>query len=328
MKPSRVSEVIEQLLGTRWPSFLWGPPGVGKSSIVRQAATKLGLQLLDIRAALLDPTDIRGIPFVHNSKAVWSAPSFLPGDPESKGILFLDELTSAPPLVQASLYQLTLDRRVGEYRLPDGWRIIAAGNRAEDRAISFRMPSALANRFIHLDFETDFQDWKAWALDNRVHADVVAFLSVRRELLLKMGEGEKGFPTPRSWEMASDALNLYPDPDKAADILLGIVGEGASIEFLAFCRDVQIRPIVEAVLADPRNAPIPTKLDAIFALLSHLVSRSQEPATVDVIVSILDRLTPEFAVMLLNDTIKVNPKVMAKKGVQAFLRQHAKKFSS
>lgn len=328
MKPSRVAEVVQQLLGTRWPSFIWGPPGVGKSSIVRQAAAKLGLELLDVRAALLDPTDVRGIPIVENRRAVWTAPSFLPSDPGSKGILFLDELTSAPPLVQASLYQLTLDRQVGEYRLPEGWRIIAAGNRAEDRAISFRMPSALANRFIHLDFETDFADWKAWALDNRIHPDVLAFLSIRRELLLKMGQGEKGFPTPRSWEMASDALKLYPVVDEAADILLGIVGEAASIEFLAFCRNVQIGPIVEAVLADPRNATLPEKLDTIFALLSHLVSRSNEPAVIEVIVVILDRLTPEFAVMLLNDAIKVNPKLMAKKGVQTFLKQHGKKFTA
>ena len=147
MKPSRVSETIDQLFATRWAIFLWGPPGAGKSSIVREAAGKRQIPLVDIRAALLDPTDIRGIPAVVGGTAIWCPPSFLPTADSKPGILFLDELSAAPPLVQASLYQLVLDRRVGEYQLPEGWRIIAAGNRAADRSVSYRMPAALANRF-------------------------------------------------------------------------------------------------------------------------------------------------------------------------------------
>ena len=138
MKPTRAAEVITQLLSTRWPVFVWGPPGVGKSSVVAAIAKKQGLDLLDIRASLLDPTDLRGIPAIESGQAVWTPPSFLPQDPDSKGILFFDELNAAPPLVQASLYQLTLDRRIGEYRLPDGWRILGAGNRAEDASVVFQ----------------------------------------------------------------------------------------------------------------------------------------------------------------------------------------------
>ena len=123
---------------------MWGPPGIGKSSIVRQVAADKGLAILDVRAPLLDPTDLRGLPYVADGSAKWAPPAFLPQNDGSEGLLFFDELNAAPPLVQASLYQLTLDRRVGEYVLPDGWRIIAAGNRSEDAAIVFRMPSALA----------------------------------------------------------------------------------------------------------------------------------------------------------------------------------------
>jgi MoxR-like ATPase len=156
MKPSRVETVLSHTLTTRWPTFLWGPPGVGKSSIVRKIAGDRGLHLLDVRASLLDPTDLRGLPYVADDRARWSPPSFLPHDPDSQGLLFFDELNAAPPLVQASLYQLTLDRRVGEYELPAGWSIVAAGNRAEDGSVTYRMPAALANRFIHLEFEVHF----------------------------------------------------------------------------------------------------------------------------------------------------------------------------
>ena len=167
MKPTRVQEVLDNILKTRWSAFVWGPPGVGKSSIVREIADSKNWKLLDVRASLLDPTDLRGIPAIEDGKAKWCPPAFLPSG-NSKGILFFDELNAAPPLVQASLYQLTLDRRIGEYTLPDGWRIIAAGNRAEDASVTFRMPAALANRFIHLDYEVDFDDWRAWAIREKV----------------------------------------------------------------------------------------------------------------------------------------------------------------
>jgi MoxR-like ATPase len=181
MKPSRVYEVLSQLIVNNWPVFIWGPPGVGKSSIVAQLAKEKGLELFDIRASLLDPTDLRGIPHVDNGIARWAPPSFLPHEKNSNGLLFFDELNAAPPLVQASLYQLTLDRRVGEYELPEGWRIVAAGNRAEDSSIVYRMPAALANRFVHLDFEVNVDDWVAWALDHQVDPMVIAFIRTRHD---------------------------------------------------------------------------------------------------------------------------------------------------
>ena len=152
--------------------------------MIRQVADEAKLPLIDVRASLLDPTDLRGIPTVENGRAVWCPPSFLPtADDGPGGILFFDELSAAPPLVQASLYQLVLDRRVGEYELPDGWRIVAAGNRQEDKSVVFRMPAALANRFVHLDFEVDYDDWRDWAVARGIHPLVIGFLGLRRELL-------------------------------------------------------------------------------------------------------------------------------------------------
>ena len=183
MKPSRLTTVLESLLAQRWPAFIWGPPGVGKSSIVRHIAAARGLPVIDLRASLLDPTDLRGIPAIEGGRAVWCPPSFLPKPEDKPGVLFLDEINAAPPLVQASLYQLVLDRRVGEYVLPDGWWIVAAGNRQQDRAVTFRMSSALANRFVHLELEPDVDDWRTWAIATGLDPLVVSFIGFRPALL-------------------------------------------------------------------------------------------------------------------------------------------------
>jgi MoxR-like ATPase len=280
------------LLETRWPVFLWGAPGVGKSSVVRQIAESRGLPLIDIRASLLDPTDLRGIPTIEDGKALWCPPSFLPHDPDSKGVLFFDELNAAPTLVQASLYQLTLDRRVGEYVLPDGWQIIAAGNRAEDASVTFRMPAALANRFVHLDFETDFDDWRAWALANDLHHRVIAFLGTRRELLLNMESTDKAFPTPRSWEMLSDAVHTLGLTSDALDVLIGVVGEGAAMEFIGFCDSAITEERIQA-------------------------KKAQKAAGI-----LLNRFSPELAVLLARDMLRTNPAFSGNAGYLDFVARH------
>ena len=163
MKASAVSNALRCLVAARQPVFVWGGPGIGKSAVVRQLAEGLNVPLQDVRALLLDPVDLRGLPSIaSDGRSKWSTPEFLPHDGE--GILFLDELNAAPAMVQASCYQLVLDRKLGEYSLPDGWAILAAGNRDSDRAVTTRMPTPLRNRFVHLEFEVDLQEWSEWAI--------------------------------------------------------------------------------------------------------------------------------------------------------------------
>jgi MoxR-like ATPase len=323
LKPSRVLEVLDKLLDTRWPVFLWGPPGVGKSSVVRLAAKKRDLPLLDIRASLLDPTDLRGIPAVERGRAVWCPPAFLPDADSPPGLLFFDELNAAPPLVQASLYQLTLDRRVGEYQLPDGFCIVAAGNRAEDHSVTFRMPAALANRFIHLDFEADFEDWRAWASSAGIHPLVVGFLGTRRELLLDLRQSERGFPTPRSWEMASDALKALGQARAAADVILGIVGEGAAAEFLGYCEQAISEETILGILANPATAPLPESLGDLYALIAYITASAREPAIAHAATVLLDRLAPELAVLLIRDLLRVDPLFVRQRAYKDFVARHA-----
>jgi len=321
MKPSRVKEVLQNLLSTKWPVFIWGAPGIGKSSIVREVAQDDNFSLTDIRASLLDPTDLRGIPVVENETAKWCPPSFLPRE-EANGVLFFDELNAAPPLVQASLYQLTLDKRIGEYTLPDGWRIVAAGNRAEDASITFRMPAALANRFIHLDFEVNFSDWRTWAIVTQIHPLVLGFLSLRQELLFDASITTKGFPTPRSWEMVSDVLKTYSSFNETRDILLGIIGEGASTEFIGYCETAISEKAIRKIMGNPEHAKLPTKLSDQYALISYLTSMAQTKQNQSIAAIILNRLSPELAILLLRNILHIHPSFVLDPNVRKFMSHH------
>ena len=211
MKPSHVEDSLKLLIKCQQPVFLWGPPGVGKSQVVRQVTRDLDLACTDVRAVLLDPVDLRGLPHINgDNRAQWATPDFLPQD--GKGVLFLDELNAAPPLVQAACYQLVLDRKIGEYTLPETWAVIAAGNRESDRAVTHRMPSALANRFVHIEFEADMEDWAAWALNHGIQSEIIGFLRFRPALLHQFDgrADEKAFPSPRAWEFVSKILEQNP----------------------------------------------------------------------------------------------------------------------
>lgn len=164
--------------------MIWGAPGIGKSSIVAQVARENDIDFVDVRLSQLAPTDLRGLPVAEDGISKWYPPEFLPRT--GKGISFLDELNMAPPAMQGVAQQLILDRRVGSYIVPEGWYVWAAGNRKEDRASVFDMPAPLANRFLHLQVEADFDSFKTYALETGVHEQAIAFLSYRPSLLHKI----------------------------------------------------------------------------------------------------------------------------------------------
>ena len=200
--PKAAKRSIRKAIQTRRPTFLWGPPGIGKSDIVKQIGIDAGREVVDVRLALWEPTDIKGIPYYNadQGKMVWAPPAELPTDPDSKAIIFLDELNSAPPAVQAAAYQLILNRRVGTYELPKGVDVVAAGNREGDRGVTYRMPAPLANRFIHLEMKIDFDDFQEWAVMNNVHPEVVGYVGFAKQDLYDFDpkSPSKAFATPRS----------------------------------------------------------------------------------------------------------------------------------
>jgi hypothetical protein len=322
MKPSRLHGVLRSLLKQRWPAFIWGPPGIGKSSIVHSIGREHGVPVVDLRASLLDPTDLRGIPAIESGRAVWCPPAFLPSANDEPGILFLDEINAAPPLVQASLYQLVLDRRVGEYELPIGWWIVAAGNRHQDRAVTFRLSSALANRFIHLSLEPDVEDWRNWAIARRLNPLVVSFIAVRPALLSQdPGEGS-AYPTPRSWEMVSDMISTFDGYDDCSDVIPGVVGQAAATEFAAHVRKAMNEKTMRAILADPERAKVPDTLDGLYVLTAWLTWHAADEAVSQSTARLLGRLPPEFGVVLARDMMKARPQFAREQGYRDFMKQH------
>ena len=313
MTPSQIISALQTLTAIRQPVFLWGAPGIGKSQIISQVAAMRGLELRDIRAVLLDPVDLRGLPRITDQgTAVWSPPSFLPGPNDApQGVLFLDELNAAPPLVQAACYQLILDRAIGEYRLPDGWCIVAAGNREKDKAVSYRMPSALANRMVHLEFDTSLEDWLVWALSADIRREVCAFLRFRPRLLHDFDpqRAEKAFASPRSWEFVSRILDAKPAADVEYELYQGTVGPAAAAEFMGFLSVWRELPTVDSILAEPSAAEVPQEPAALYATCEALSLRAAQE-TMEALTTYAERLPAEFSVLLMRDAVCQNTEVV------------------
>lgn len=270
------------------PVMLWGPPGVGKSQIVRQAGEKIAaesgkhVEIIDVRLLLFNPIDLRGIPTANADKtlAVWLKPKIFQMDEgqNTVNILFLDELTAAPQSVQAAAYQITLDRVIGEHKLPDNCIVLAAGNRVTDQSVAFKMPKALANRLCHIEIETGFESWRQWAISNEIHEKVIGFLSVRRDALMRFdpSRDETAFPTPRSWEMVSRLLRHVSDNEKAIYALIaGCIGTGMATEFHHWCSVYSRLPRCEDIFAGKRVS-VPKETDALHALVASMTVYARE----------------------------------------------------
>lgn len=279
MRPSDFVRLLPGLIAAQQPAFLWGAPGIGKSSIIAQVAASMNRPLIDIRAAQFDPVDLRGLPHVNAERRVeWLAPSFFPTDPASKAIIHFDELPGAAPAVQKACLQLFLDRRLGEYVLPKGVYVLAAGNRREDAAGVNALITPLANRFTHYTLEVSYQDWAAYALANGIDGRVLSFIDFRRDMLMQFDakSGANAFPTPRSWEFVSRLLNQVPD-DLMMDTVAGCVGRGAAAEFMAHYELFSRLPVVGDIMRQPDTYEIGTELSVLYALSQSLVEWLKEP---------------------------------------------------
>ncbi len=286
MRPAHLARVLDRELlaaadGQHTPLMLWGPPGVGKSALVAQAAARYGVPMLDVRLSQMEPSDLRGIPFRVGDLVQWAVPAMLPDAARhgACGVLFLDEITSAAPAVSAAAYQLILDRRLGEYRIPDGWAIFAAGNRQGDRGVTYAMPAPLANRFAHFELEVDVDDWVQWAWASGIDERLIGFLRFKPELLFDFDPartlaGEMAFPSPRSWEFAHRALRKF-DGERAllAGALAGCVGHAAGAECAAYLDSLDRLPDLDAICAG-RAAEVPQDIELQYAVAAALVGRA------------------------------------------------------
>jgi len=318
MRPAQISNVLDQEFlstehGHHTPVMLWGPPGVGKSQIIAQIAEKHEVTVIDIRLSQMEPSDLRGIPFRAGELVEWAAPSILPDEQRhgKKGILFLDEITSAPPSVSAAAYQLILDRKLGEYAVPDGWAIFAAGNRQGDRGVTYTMPAPLANRFSHFEIETHLDDWVSWAYKNTIDERIIAFLRFRPELLFDFDPAHNpvAFPSPRSWEFAHRALKKFDNnPALLLGTLQACVGPAAGIELHAFVSSLDKMPDLDAIIQGEESV-IPSEIDLQYAVAAALVGKAIRAQSEDnfetVVGNILEYASrfpqKEMGVMLVSD---------------------------
>lgn len=266
MTPSHLKTYLHRLVEQQvsLSLMIWGAPGIGKSSIVQQVADENSMGLVDLRLSQLAPTDLRGLPVAEDGQAKWFPPEFLPRD--GRGILFLDEINMAPPAMQGVAQQLILDRRVGSYRVPEGWLIWAAGNRKEDRAAVFDMPAPLANRFIHLEVEQHFDSFKQHALRCGMHEHLLAFLAYRPKLLHALKPGEMRWPSPRAWMMAD---RLY----KAELDIAPAVGNAAASEFQAYVSLYEKLPSLDGILKGKDAPEFPVEPSVRYAIVIGLTAR-------------------------------------------------------
>ncbi|MGB1010192.1 MAG: AAA family ATPase [Thiolinea sp.] len=283
MRPMHLSAILDkEFLGAQdgyhTPVMLWGAPGVGKSQIIAQVGERHKVPVLDLRLSQMEPSDLRGIPFRDQQLVEWAIPAMLPDAQRHgpQGILFLDEITSAVPSVSAAAYQLILDRRLGEYTIPDGWAIFAAGNRQGDRGVTYTMPAPLANRFSHFEVELNLDDWVAWAYQFGIDERIIAFLRFRPEQLFHFDAAHNpvAFPTPRSWEFAHRALYKFTEH---RELLLGAlqscVGPAAGIELKAFIDSLDQMPDLDAILRG-ESIKAPKEVDLQYAVAAALVGRA------------------------------------------------------
>lgn len=279
--PNEAKAAIRKCFKVNRPVFLWGGPGIGKSDIVRQIADETGREVVDVRLSLWEPTDIKGIPFFNPETHTmnWAPPIELPSDPESNVVLFLDELNSAAPATQAAAYQLILNRRVGTYRLPKNVSIVAAGNRESDKGVTYRMPAPLANRFLHLELRTNFDDWQEWAINNKLHEQVVGYVGYAKQDLNDFDpkSSSRAFATPRSWSFVSDLLGDDDLPESIlTDLVAGAIGDGLAVKFMAHRKVAKQMPRPEAVL---RGEVKKLEIKEISAMYSLTISLCYELQT-------------------------------------------------
>jgi hypothetical protein len=336
MRPALAAEALVAILSDPepMPVFLWGAPGIGKSDIIRQVAAALHRQVIDERAATLDPTDLRGIPDLQDGLTHWRPPAFFPHDPAATSIIFLDELPQSPTLVQNACLQLVLDRRLAEYKVPAGVSMVAAGNRQGDRAGANRLTTALANRFVtHLDLEVSNDDWQAWAAANGVPPVVRNFLKFKPDLLFQFdpedADASRSFPTPRSWVGVGRLVNCFANHAKRdtllVDVVGGAVGRGAAAEFLAFDRIWMHLPKPSEVLADPAGAPIPTSPDVLIALTGALAESVRNDGSAGHVGALLEyagRLSGEHETATVRDAWACNPTIRNLPAVQRWVADH------
>ena len=316
-------------------TMIWGGPGIGKSEIPQQVANELNIPLLDFRANLFDPVDVRGIPYTRDDLSVasgamkitsWAPPDIFPSEETHgpRGLFMIDELPTAPPATQNAFLQLLLTRQVGNYKMPDGWSCLAAGNRLTDGASVYQMPSPVRNRLMHYELEPSLDAWCEWALKNEVNTTLVSFMRYRPNLLYSFKADEYAFPTPRSWSFVDKRLRLTKNMDDSRLFfgIAGAVGTGPAGEFLAFAKIADKLPDIDNLIANP-SSYMPSEDPAVLYALTGAVASRAEPAKLENIMKLGKKIPTEFQVVLVKSILAIDKALFNQPTIQSWISDNS-----
>jgi len=331
INPTTLIQELKDCISAGNPAMIWGGPGIGKSEIPQQIADDLKIPLLDFRANLFDPVDVRGIPYIRKIAETekrftsWAVPDVFPiverdGD---RGILFIDELPTAPPATQNAFLQLLLNRKIGNYELPLGWSIVCAGNRLTDAASVYQMPSPVRNRLAHYELEPTLDDWVTWAYANNIHPSIIGFIQYRPNLLSKFNPDEYAFPTPRAWSMVSRKLTrANHDKDRLFYGISSLVGDGPAGEFIAFDEIASKLPNIDAIIADPSKYKKDDDPALLYALTTAVASRAEDDK-MENIMKLSKKVPIEFQVVLVRGCLSKDRELKQHNNVKAWIKENA-----
>ena len=335
INPQNLMKELKDCIIAGYPAMIWGGPGIGKSEIPQQVANELNIPLLDFRANLFDPVDVRGIPYTRDDLSVasgamkitsWAPPDIFPSEETHgpRGLFMIDELPTAPPATQNAFLQLLLTRQVGNYKMPDGWSCLAAGNRLTDGASVYQMPSPVRNRLMHYELEPSLDAWCEWALKNEVNTTLVSFMRYRPNLLYSFKADEYAFPTPRSWSFVDKRLRLTKNMDDSRLFfgIAGAVGTGPAGEFLAFAKIADKLPDIDNLIANP-SSYMPSEDPAVlYALTGAVASRAKE-STLENIMKLGKKIPTEFQVVLVKSILAIDKALFNQPTIQSWISDNS-----
>lgn len=283
--------------GMKFSYMMHGRPGIGKTQIAEALARYIGGKLYDIRLTQIDTSDLRGLPYYdHETKTTkWYRPEDLPSDNEP-AVLFLDEITSASPFLQPTVYGLLQERRVGMHKLPDNVMIVAAGNTVDDGAVAYEMGTAIADRLVHMYVQAESEDWiKSFAVPRNLHPAVIAFIKTRPDLLETTQDAMKQdhmiAATPRSWERVSDIMHHVADRKVRTIMIAGTIGEHITAEFMIVADDIAATVQVHEMVKTPRKdraKMYPVNMHGLNAMVFGLLGMAKEENTDQLIEIMVD----------------------------------------
>ena len=333
ISPSNLKREIKLNMRAQLNTMVWGGPGIGKSDIPQQVADELDMNLIDFRANLFDPVDVRGIPrvvkVVNTEKyyTKWAVPDVFPIEARDgkNGILFIDELPTAPPATQNAFLQLLLTRQVGDYVLPDGWSIMAAGNRITDAAAVYQMPSPVRNRLAHYELTPNHDDWCDWAIQNKIDPSLISFIRYRTNLLYDFNADEYAFPTPRAWSFVDKKLKVIPENYDNDDLFYGVaslVGDGPAGEFVAFKSVADQLPDIDNLIENPSTYKHDSNPAVLYALTGAIGSRASDD-NMENIMKLCNKLEREYQVILVKNCLAVDRELLKHPACSNWISENA-----